>query len=370
MSFKGGKHHSSLSSLHEYGGEDDNTAAWEEAQPPVRFSVSNPPPSLADYPSGGIGKGRGKKAAGSASQKVGGKITKKLGAGKDNGPKVQQLPPMDFYAAEKKMEELSKLAAGNRALQHAAMFGGGEAGELENRPGGGGGKRRGQGTGGQGLANSSIGAISVDEDNASLASAMSGTEAEFLMRQINSAADLSQLSLLTNPDEFDAVSMGMGGGIPPPHTLNGSAGNVNGGHGMSNATLPILGGPSSRTVSPGTGLSNKAVLPLPRSAGQTDAQGQAKGLGQTNAPSAGQGEPQQQVFANPTAVVTEALKGKIQSLERQIVSLNAIIQKKESELDKRDNKVKNLQVEVERVKLESMNELKRQQSEVSQLLSR
>ena len=65
-----------------------------------------------------------------------------------------------------------------------------------------------------------------------------------------------------------------------------------------------------------------------------------------------------------SGIIVDALKGKIQALERQVVSLNAIIQKKESELEKKDNKLKNIQVDFEKYRKDSGAELKRLQSEV------
>lgn len=64
-------------------------------------------------------------------------------------------------------------------------------------------------------------------------------------------------------------------------------------------------------------------------------------------------------------IIVEALKGKIQALERQAVSLNAIIQKKESELEKKDNKMKSIQIEYEKHRKDTVNDFNRLQSDVS-----
>jgi hypothetical protein len=131
----------------------------------MRQSVSNPP-MVNDYLPN-------KKAAKAAGKKK--KVSQK-----------QQLPPMEYASrdtAESKLEELQKLAAGSAALQHAF----------------------------QSQTNTNI-ARSCSNANKIVSKpstpSMTGTEAEFLVRQIQSV-DVAQLSLLSNADEFDSVSRGL-----------------------------------------------------------------------------------------------------------------------------------------------------------------
>lgn len=130
-----------------------------ESYPSVRHSVSNPP-MVSDY------------------------LPQKKGKGAANGIKKKpkrHLPPMEYNRPvggdEKRMEEFQKLAAGSAALQHA-------------------------------LASRGSGSPDRMSTAKPSTSTMSGTEADFLVRQINSA-DLSQLSLLTNPEEFESAALGM-----------------------------------------------------------------------------------------------------------------------------------------------------------------
>lgn len=131
----------------------------------VRYSVSNPPP--ADFMP--TKKNRGRK--------------------KRPGGPVHQLPPMDLNA-EKKLEELQQLASGSAALQHALVT---RARPLSSRE------------------------LCSPSHSTVRSATMTGTEAEFLARQIHTS-DLSQLSLLSNSEEFQSAAGGIGGMAMQPPT--------------------------------------------------------------------------------------------------------------------------------------------------------
>eukprot|EP01038_Epipyxis_sp_PR26KG_P004884 gene4884-6841_t len=62
-------------------------------------------------------------------------------------------------------------------------------------------------------------------------------------------------------------------------------------------------------------------------------------------------------------VITDALKERINKLERQIDSQNQIIKKRESELEKKDNKLRKMVLELDAARKESENEIKQLQTE-------
>ena len=132
---------------------------------------------------------------------------------------------------------------------------------------------------------------------------MSGIEAEFLVRQIHSA-DSSQISALTAFDNYD------------------------------NALVPL-------TSKQGFGYTNQ-ILPT---------------INTNN------------VIKNATINIkdkmSEALQENILILEKQIVSLNTSLERKEAELDKKDKKIKKMTSETDNMRSEFSRNLKLLESEVT-----
>ena len=155
--------------------------------------------------------------------------------------------------------------------------------------------------------------------------AMTGSEADFLVRQINSATDVSQLSMFSNMDEYETVAAGLDGG-----------GSMTAG----------MGG----LVAGGESIWSTDGFPAP-----------SQGLNQSSY--------QSQVGANANVgsvagVMNDALKEKMTQLERQVNSLNGALARKEAELDKKDVKIKKLNSEVETLRRDNANELRRLTAEV------
>jgi uncharacterized coiled-coil protein SlyX len=150
---------------------------------------------------------------------------------------------------------------------------------------------------------------------------MSGSEAEFLVRQIHSATDLSQLSMFSNMDEFESVAAGLDGGrgaVP-------GAGLVAGGESIW-STDGFVGDPATQ-------LKNNSSLYGTRAGSVTD-------------------------------VVGDALKEKMAGLERQITQLNAALARKEAELEKKDAKMKKLASDVDIAKRDAAMDIRRLTAEV------
>lgn len=155
--------------------------------------------------------------------------------------------------------------------------------------------------------------------------AMSGSEADFLVRQINSATDVSQLSMFSNMDEYESVAAGLDGG----GSLTGMGGLVAGGESIWS---------TDGFNAPGTGLNQSSY------------------------------QSQVGVSANVgsvAGVMSDALKEKMMQLERQVTSLNTALARKETELDKKDAKIKKLNSEVETLRRDNANELRRLAAEVT-----
>lgn len=159
--------------------------------------------------------------------------------------------------------------------------------------------------------------------------AMSGSEADFLVRQINSATDVSQLSMFSNMDEFESVAVGLdGGGV-----AGASAGGI--GAGL------VAGGDSIWS---------------------TD------GFGGGLAPGLHQSSYQSYAGAGSVAdVMSDALKEKIKNLERQVSSLSSTVARKEAELEKKDAKVKKLHSEMDALRRDKTSEMRQLTAEVGQL---
>lgn len=155
--------------------------------------------------------------------------------------------------------------------------------------------------------------------------AMSGSEADFLVRQINSATDVSQLSMFSNMDEYESVAAGLDGG-----------GSVAAGVGL------VAGGESIWSTDgfnpPGMGLNQSSYQ-------------SHTGLNPNPGSVAG--------------VMSDALKEKISQLERQVNSLNSALARKEAELDKKDVKIKKLNAETDTLRRDNVNELRQLAAEVS-----
>lgn len=149
-----------------------------------------------------------------------------------------------------------------------------------------------------------------------LRSAMSGSEADFLVRQINSATDVSQLSMFSNAEEFDAVAAGLDAG--PSITGGMGAGLVAGGESIwSNDGYPTMVGPS---------LSHNG--------------------------------------GSMAEIMGGAMKEKIASLERQLAALNNALARKEAELEKKDVKMKKLASDVDVAKRDAASEIRKLTTEV------
>lgn len=292
---------------------------WQRPQLPVRLSVSNPPPSLADFPSHSHTLSHAALNAVQPPPQAQAQRRKKKAKAGSAQAKAQQLPPLDWQLAERRIDELHKVAAGARALHtltlaqtptHAHTRAGMGI-SLSPRPALVG--PEGAGFSPRERARDTATERETHTETASL----TGTEAEFLVRQIQSAGaddSLSQLSLslLSNHDELRALSQGVGLDVD------------------SDANTVAHAGVEKRD-------SNR----------DRDEQGRESG-----APTA-------------ASVVAEALKGKIASLEKQLVSLSATVQRKEQELEKKDQRVRSLVKENEKLRSEKETELKRAQAEVS-----
>lgn len=151
---------------------------------------------------------------------------------------------------------------------------------------------------------------------AGLRSAMSGSEADFLVRQINSATDVSQLSMFSNAEEYEAVAAGLDA---PSVTGGMGAGLVAGGESIwSNDGLP-----------PGHNLSHGG--------------------------------------GSMTEIMSGAMKEKIAGLERQIAALNNALARKEAELEKKDAKMKKLASDVDIAKRDAASEIRSLTAEVNEL---
>lgn len=154
--------------------------------------------------------------------------------------------------------------------------------------------------------------------SAGMRSAMSGSEADFLVRQINSATDVSQLSMFSNADEFEAVAAGLDA---PSVTGGMGAGLVAGGESIWSTDAGFPGTTAGLNLSHGGG-------------------------------------------GSMTEIMGGAMKEKIAGFERQISSLNAALARKEAELEKKDAKLKKLASEVDVAKSNAASDLKRLAAEV------
>eukprot|EP01039_Chlorochromonas_danica_P004813 gene4813-5277_t len=247
----------------------------------LRHSVSNPPPFLQDYLPPARGRPGAVQALGRKKKKG-----KQAPSSSIMGLSKQLLPPMDHTSreqAERKMEELERIAAGSAALQHALLLSRGTASANASGAGG---------------------MVGADFPSKPSTSTMTGTEADFLVRQIHSS-DLSQLSLLSNPSEFESAAVGMG--------------------------LPSVG------------ASMESSLSYSHSMRGGDKGGVSSGGGR------GGGE--------AVATLTEALREKILSLEQQLARANQIVAKREMELEKKDEKIKGLQNDLQESRATSSKEV-------------
>jgi len=228
----------------------------------VRYSVSNPP----QFPSSGTKKktnGKGKR-------------------GQKLPNKINQLPPMDSLSrdlAEKKIEELQRVASTSRTILDSVQ------GPMSLR--------------------SSASMPLAYPANSVVSSTISGSEADFLARQIQSTSDLSQLTVLNNPEEFQSIAKGMG---------------------MSSQDHSGQYNPSGSQISSGN---------------------------------------MNTMAQNNHQIVVDALREKIISLEKQAHQSNTMIQKKEQELEKKDLRLRSMITEIEQLKREHVNDLKRVQNEVT-----
>ena len=159
--------------------------------------------------------------------------------------------------------------------------------------------------------------------------AMSGSEAEFLVRQIHSATDLSQLSMFSNADDFHSLAAGLDGGSM---TGGSAAGLVAGGESIWSAD--------------GLPPSNDPTTSWKKQTGQNNNKLQGNGGG------------------SMADVMSGALKEKLADLERQVAHLNTLLARKEAELEKKDAKMKKLASEMDIMKRDSASDMRRLTAEV------
>lgn len=215
-----------------------------------RYSLSNPPQ---------LNQFLGSEQSNMNASKKNGKQLKK----KKASTVANQLPPVSIHSAERKIEELQKLAHVSQTLKKAVLS------EQQQ----------------------------VLQNNNPI---MSSTEAEFLVRQLHNN-EPSSLSILSNPVEMQYIAKGMGEqSLSAPRNLE---------HSQSTSNIEAIA-------------------------------------------------------ASNSSKILETLREKLQQAEKQLTVMQSNIQKKEDELEKKDRKVKALQIELERVKLDANNDLKRLQNEV------
>lgn len=235
-----------------------------------RYSVSNPP----QFPA-------------SAAKRKGNGKTKR---GQKLPNKIQQLPPMDNHSrelAEKKIEELHKLANTSKQILDTVQ------------------------TGGVSLKST----MPLSYPNGG--STISGSEADFLARQIQS----SDLSLLQNAEDFQTIAKGMGMQ-----------------HSQTEQYLPNHSQTSYPSMTSGSTSSSTVNLHHSNTA---------------------------PAMLNNHQVVIDALRDKIMTLEKQVTHSSTMLQKREQELEKKDLKLRAMVTEIEQLKREHTNDHKKAQNDVS-----
>jgi hypothetical protein len=241
----------------------------------------------------------------------------------DNAPMLDPLSHIDL--AERHIEELQKRASAAAVVksivqqQHAAPLNAGSFTLAGAR------QPLGSAASASGRPGTHMGSAPYLGAAPGTRQAMSGSEAEFLVRQIHSATDLSQLSMFSNIDEFETVAAGLDAG-----------GSMTG----ASATGLVAGGESIWSMD---------GLPAEHAGG---AKGNQSSLYGTRG-------------ASVTEVMGDAFKEKISGLERQITQLNQSLARKESELEKKDVKLKKLAADMDIVKRDAALDLRRVTEEVS-----
>jgi hypothetical protein len=185
---------------------------------------------------------------------------------------------------------------------------------------------------------------------------MSGSEADFLSRQIQSAAataDIGQLSMFSTMEDLDAAAaaVGLDGkwgraaagmvGVPPPNGLALGGDSIwstdgyggGGGVGGGSSVLHAVGAGGSLVGGGGMG-------------------------GAAAAAGAGAG-------GSIAEMMTGAFKDKVSSLEREIQALTSKIERKEGELEMKDSRLKKLQADLDTMRRETQLETKKLITDVS-----
>lgn len=197
---------------------------------------------------------------------------------------------------------------------------------------------------------------------------ISGTEAEFLVRQVNSNDQLSQASVLSNLEEYDVLNVHQNILYDENHHYQGNRDNI------TNTTIGC-GGLSAEESLWSVLSDNDGMMSMVGSNRNLPYQQQQQ---QSNIEDHGGGLIDLSEYAsrvskiggsnsNNTAKVdkiSDVFNDKIKTLEDQIVILNKNIERKEAELSKKDDKLRKLVLEVENTRQETLKDLTKQQNKV------
>ena len=279
---------------------------------------------------GSGGKGKGKKGKKGADLRRANANRQQMGLGLGS----QQLPALDsLELAERRLEELQKLASTTASIKSYVQQQNGQttplqaAGKLHpvappaglhhsqsatamRRPVGGGG---------------------------GLGGSMSGTEADFLVRQINTA-DVSQLSLFSNADEFESIAAGL------------DAGAMRGAH------------PSAQAAA----ASDSKMAAAAAEIGGLAFGGSESAWSANSTTATGGMADKRESGRYLVHKMGDALKDRIGALEAQIRSLTAAVQRKESELEKKDQKIRRLNADLENQRKDAVAELQQLKAQVKE----
>ena len=176
-----------------------------------------------------------------------------------------------------------------------------------------------------------LGATAINPGSSSLmvrTSNISGSEADFLARQVTSTDESSQASVLSNLGEYDALNLELNSDVQKsPQVLEEDS--------VWSQMPPSIYSDYSDSVSVLMNRNNN------------------KGHNNNNNSS------------SVIAKVSDTYKEKIRILEDQIASLDASIERKEAELQKKDDKLRKLVLEMDSARQEAAKDLLRQKNKVS-----
>lgn len=176
-----------------------------------------------------------------------------------------------------------------------------------------------------------LGATSINPGSSSLmvrTSNISGSEADFLARQVTSTDESSQASVLSSLGEYDALNLELNSDVQKsPQVLEEDS--------VWSQMPPSIYSDYSDSVSVMMNRNNN------------------KGHNNNNNSS------------SVIAKVSDTYKEKIRLLEDQIASLDASIERKEAELQKKDDKLRKLVLEMDSARQEAAKDLLRQKNKVS-----